>query len=103
MFRRDPFADVVRRQLELFREQEAVLIRQVEEAEAVYRRAPADEAEASYERLSDLRELGTEALAEIRDAYRRTLDEDTADTYEASFNRAVAKRLKPFALEIRDT
>ena len=47
-------------------------------------------------------ETGTEMLAEIRDAYMRTLDEETAEQYEAAFNRAVKKRLPRFALQITD-
>jgi hypothetical protein len=103
VFRREPFRDVIRRQLELFQLDEAELIRDTEEAERAYNRAPREEAEAYYEKYADLVETGTEALADLRDAYMRTLDEDTAEEYEAAFNRAVAKRLPRFALEIRDT
>ena len=104
MFRRRPFADVIRRQLELFEREDAELIRDTEEAERTYNRAPRDEAEAHYERYADLVETGTEALADLRDTYMRTLDdEETAESYEAAFNRAVRKRLPRFALEIRDT
>jgi hypothetical protein len=103
VFRREPFRDVIRRQLELFQREEAELVRDTEEAERAYNRAPRDEAEAYYEKYADLVETGTEALATLRDAYVRTLDEDTAEEYEAAFNRAVRKRLPRFALEIRDT
>jgi hypothetical protein len=103
VFRREPFGDVIRRQLELFQREEAGLIRDTEEAERAYNRAPRDEAEAQYEKYADLVETGTEALADLRDTYMRTLDEDTAEEYEAAFNRAVRKRLPRFALEIRDT
>ena len=103
MFRREPFRDVIRRQLELFQLDEAELIRDAEEAERAYNRAPREEAEAYYEKYADLVETGTEALADLRDAYMRTLDEDTAEEYEAAFNRAVRKRLPRFALEIRET
>ena len=47
-------------------------------------------------------ETGTEMLAEIRDAYMRTLDEHKAEQYEAAFNRTVKKRLPRFALQITD-
>jgi hypothetical protein len=103
VFRREPFGDLIRRQLELFEREEAALIRDTVEAERGYTRAPRDEAEATYEKYADLVETGTEALAEIRDAYARTLDEETAEEYEAAFSRAVKKRLPRFALEIRDT
>jgi hypothetical protein len=103
VFRREPFGDVIRRQLELFQLDEAELIRDTEEAERAYNRAPREEAATYYEKYADLVETGTEALADLRDAYMRTLDEDTAEEYEAAFNRAVKKRLPRFALEIRDT
>jgi hypothetical protein len=103
VFRREPFRDVIRRQLELFQREEAELISHTEEAERAYNRAPREEAEAYYEKYADLVETGTEALAELRDTYMRTLEEDTAEQYETAFNRSVRKRLKRFALEIRDT
>jgi hypothetical protein len=103
VFRREPFRDVIRRQLELFQVDESDLIRATDEAERAYNRAPREEAEAYYEKYADLVETGTEALADLRDAYVRTLDEDAAEEYEAAFNRAVQKRLPRFALEIRDT
>ena len=100
MFRRDPFRDLIRRQLELFEQQEAILLRQIDEAERAYNAAPRDEAEARYERYDDLVQLGAEALAEIRDAYARTLDEDTADEYRTAFNDRARKRLPRFGLEL---
>jgi hypothetical protein len=103
VFRREPFRDVIRRQLEVFQREEAELIRDTDEAERAYNRAPRDEAEAHYEKYADLVETGTEALADLRDAYMRTLDEDTAEVYEAAFNRAVRKRLPRFGLEISDS
>jgi hypothetical protein len=103
VFRREPFRDVIRRQLELFQVDEAELIHATDEAERAYNRAPREEAEAYYEKYADLVETGTEALADLRDAYVRTLAEDAAEEYEAAFNRAVRKRLPRFALEIRDT
>ncbi len=102
MFRRDPFRDVIGRQLDIFEQDEAELIRDTEDALRAYNRAPHDEAEAHYEKYNDLVETGTELLAEIRDAYMRTMDEETAERYEASFNRAVKKRLPRFALQISD-
>ena len=102
MFRRDPFRDVIRRQLDLFEHDEAELITGVREAERAYDKAPREDAEAAYERLWDMVETGTELLAEIRDGYMRTLDEDMAERYEAAFNRAVKKRLPRFALQITD-
>jgi hypothetical protein len=103
VIRRRRFADVIRRQLDLFLRENAVLIRDCELAERAYDDAGRDEAEERYGDYMDLVETGTEALAELRDSFASTLDEETAAEYEEAFNRAVAKRLPRFALEIEDT
>jgi len=46
VFRRDPFRDVISRQLDIFERDEAWLIRDTEQANDAYNRAPHDEAEA---------------------------------------------------------
>ena len=96
------FGDVIRRQLELFVREQRGLIEDCAAAERAYNRAPRDEAEEGYGDYLDLVETGTEILADIRDAYAQTLDEPAADEYEHAFNRAVAKRLPRFALEIEN-
>ena len=103
MIRRRRFADVVARQLELFQEDYAGLIRDCEHAERAYRRADRDESEERYGDYMDLVETGTEALARLRDNYAATLADDAAEEYEDTFNRAVLKRLPRFALEIEET
>ena len=102
MFRRKRFADVISRQLDLFEREHAGLIRECLEAERSYNRAPRDEAEERYGDYVDLVETGTEALADLRDHYASSLDEDAADEYESDFNHAVLKRLPRFALEIEN-
>jgi hypothetical protein len=102
MFRRRRFADLISRQLDLFEEEQAGLIRECVEAERAYDRADRDEAEDRYGDYVDLVETGTELLADLRDAFKLTLDEDTAEEYEAEFNRAVVKRLPRFGLEIEN-
>ncbi|MFN2472115.1 MAG: hypothetical protein ABR583_14230 [Gaiellaceae bacterium] len=102
MLRREPFADLVRRQLQLFERQQEELIRNVEEAERAFERAVRDEAEERYGDLQDLVETGTERLAVLRDNYAASLDEETAEMYEVAFNRAAARRLPRFALELGD-
>jgi hypothetical protein len=100
IFRRGRFADLIERQLELFRTDDADLIASCEEAELRYDAASREEAEERYGEYVDLVEDGTEALAEIRDSFKRTLDEAAAEAYEAAFNKAVKKRLPRFGLEI---
>ena len=100
-FRR-PFSDVLARQLDLFEREHAGLLRDCAAAEEAYDRAGRDEAEERYGDYLDLVETGTELLAELRDNFAASLDEDAAAAYEEAFNRAVAKRLPRFALEIEN-
>jgi hypothetical protein len=101
IFRRR-FGDVIRRQLDLFVRDHRGLIDDCVAAERAYNESDRDEAEERYGDYVDLVETGTEILAEIRDSFARTLDEETAGEYEAAFNRAVVKRLPRFALEIEN-
>ena len=100
--RRERFADVIDRQLDLFEREQRGLIDDCVAAERAYNRAPREEAEERYGDYVDLVETGTELLAELRDNFASTLDEETAEEYEDSFNRAVLKRVPRFALEIED-
>ena len=94
------FAELIERQLDLFQEEDADFLARVDEAERAYDRADRDEAEEVFGRFQELVEFGTETLAEIRDGYASTLDEEVADEYLAEFNAAVHRRLPRFALEI---
>jgi hypothetical protein len=102
MLRRTRFGDVIDRQLELFEREHADVIRAAQETLERYNAADRDEAEELYGDYVDAVETGTELLANARDHFARTLDDDTAARYEREFNRAVAKRLPPFALEIEN-
>ncbi|MGH3104468.1 MAG: hypothetical protein ACRDN6_10295 [Gaiellaceae bacterium] len=103
MILRRRFVDAVRRQLELFEREHAGLIRDCDAAEDAYDRAGRDEAEERYGDFLDLVETGTELLAALRDNYSSTLDDEAAAAYEAVFNRAVAKRMPRFALELEQS
>ena len=96
------FTELIDRQLDLFEQDDAEFLARVDEAERAYDRAPREDAEEAYGRFQELVEHGTEALAELRDAYAATLDFDAADEYVAEFNRRIAERLPRFALEIED-
>lgn len=96
------FAELIARQLDLFEQQDADFLRRVDEAERAYDHADREDAEEVYGRFQELVEHGTEALAEMRDAYARTLDADDAEEYAAEFNQAVVDRLPRFGLEIED-
>lgn len=96
------FADVISRQLDVFAQDESALLSEVREAEQTYNRAERAEAEEKYGDYVDVVETATEALADMRDRFARTLDESTAEEYEAAFNRAVKRRWPPFGLEIEN-
>ena len=102
MIFRKRFADVVSRQLDLFEREQRGLIAQCEAAERAYDRAGREQAEERYGDYVDVVETGTELLADLRDGYASTLEEQAAEEYEATFNRAVLKRLPRFALEIEN-
>jgi hypothetical protein len=101
VLRKGRFADVIARQLDLFVRDQLELLQACDTAEAAYDRAEREEAEERYGDYQDLVETGTELLADLRDNFARTLDEEPEE-YEAEFNRAVGKRLPRFALEIEN-
>jgi hypothetical protein len=101
IFRRR-FSAVISRQLDLFATDEAALLVEVREAEQTYNRADREDAEEMYGDYVDVVETATEALADMRDRYKRTLDEESAEEYDAAFNRAVKRRWPPFGLEIEN-
>ena len=101
IFRRR-FDDVISRQLDLFEREHGGLIADCAAAERAYDRAHRSEAEERYGDYVDLVETATELLADIRDHFASTLEEQAAEEYERTFNRAVLKRLPRFALEIED-
>jgi len=95
--RRSRFTDLVRRQLDLFADEEAELFAEADEAERAYDAAAREDAEAAYADFQLVLDAGAERLAEIQAAYAATLEEDAAREYEAAFVRAAAKRFPRFA------
>jgi hypothetical protein len=100
--RRDPFRDVIARQLDLFVQDEANLLEECRDRFRTYESAVREDAEEAYGDFVDAVETATEALADMRDRFGRTLGEDAAETYEESFNRAVRKRWPELGLEIEN-
>ena len=100
--RRDPFRDVIARQLDLFVQDEAELLAECREKFRAYQAADREDREEAYGDWVDVVETATEALADMRDRFARTLDEDAAEPYEDSFNRAVRKRWPELGLEIEN-
>ena len=102
MFRRARFGELIDRQLDLFERDHRFVIEEVNERLEAYNRADRDEAEELYGDYVDAVETGTEILADMRDEFAMTLEEGIDTQYEREFNRAVLKRLPPFALEIEN-
>ena len=100
--RRARFSELIDRQLDLFEREQRGLIEDCIAAEGSYNRADRDEAEERYGDYVDLVETGTEILADLRDNFATTLEEDVAEEYERAFNQAVLRRFRRFALEIED-
>ena len=87
---RERFADLIQRQLDLFEREQAALIADCEHAERAYDAADREDAEERYSEYLDLVETGTDLLADLRDNFAMTMDEEAAEEYEQAFNRAVA-------------
>jgi Mg2+ and Co2+ transporter CorA len=99
IFRKRRFADVIERQLDLFAEDRRDVFDEVRDRKRLYDAGDRDEAEELYGDYMDAVETATEALADMRDRFARTLDDDAAE-YEQEFNRAVKKRWPTLGLEI---
>ena len=100
--RRDPFRDVIARQLDLFVEDQSDLLEECRDRYRAYEGADRGAGKKMSGGFSAARERATEALADMRDRFARTLDEDAAAAYEDAFNRAVRKRWSELGLEIEN-
>jgi hypothetical protein len=90
---RNRFADVVGRQLDVFAEDEANgLLAEVRELKERYDDADRDGAEEAYGDYMDVVDAVKDALADMRNRYAATLEEDAAEEYAAAFERGARKR-----------
>ena len=103
MFRRRRFREVIERQLAFFEEDDFDLLTDVDRALDKYERADRDEAEELYGDYQLSIEAATDRLAELRDTYARTLDEDDAEQFVREFNEAVVERWRDLALTIEES
>lgn len=103
MFRRRRFREVIERQLGFFEEDDFDLLTDVDRALEKYERADRDEAEELYGDYQLTIEAATDRLAELRDAYARTLDEEDAEQFVREFNDAVVERWRDLALTIEES
>jgi hypothetical protein len=102
VFRRRRFREVIERQLAFFEQDDAELLDDVDRALDKYDRAERDEAEELYGDYQLAIEAATDRLAELRDTYARTLEEN-AEQYEREFNNAVVERWRDLALTIEES
>jgi hypothetical protein len=101
-FRRARFREVIDRQVDLFVREHGDVIEEATAKLRIYNSAGRDDAEEAYGDYLDAVETGTEILAGMRDTFAQTLGEPEAERYRAEFDRAVAKRLPEYALEIEN-
>ena len=103
MFRRRRFREVIDRQLAFFMEEDSELLVDVDRALDRYERADRDEAEELYGDYQLAIEAATDRLAELRDTYARTLDEEGAEQFVREFNGSVVSRWRELALTIEES
>lgn len=101
LFRR-PFADVVRRQLDLFAAEQRGLLEDVAAARERYDRAGPGLGEERYVEYLDLVEDGADRLRALRDGYGATLDDAAEEAYRRAFEQGVRKRFPSFLVELLD-
>jgi hypothetical protein len=103
VFRRRRFHEVIQRQLGFFVEDDSDFLDDVDRALEKYNLADRDEAEELYGDYQLAIEAATDRLAELRDTYARTLDEDDAEQYVREFNKSVVDRWRALALTIEES
>lgn len=101
IFRRKRYAEVIDRQLAFFVDEDSDLLRDVDAALETYNSADKDEAEELYGDYQLTIEAATDRLAELRDAYARTVGDP--DSYISEFNKAVVGRWPPLSLTIEES
>jgi hypothetical protein len=101
ILRRNRFGDLVDRQLDLF-ESETQLLTEAAEADAAWSNAAAEESEelyGDYQLVVDA--IGGE-LHDLRETYAATLDDETADEYRRTFDKAARRRFGQLAAFLED-
>lgn len=97
MLRRKRFDDLVRRQLDLFAEDEAELLEEARAAENAWTGAAADEAEEHYGDYQLVVDAIGDRLYELRETYAALLAPALAAEYRARFDRAARRRFGRYA------
>ena len=97
-----PLDEVVERQLALFADDEADLLREADEAEAAWNAAGRDTAEEAYGDYQLVVDAIADRLLDLRETYAATLDESTADAYRRAFASGAARRYRRYASLVAD-
>lgn len=100
--RRDPFDDLVARQLMLFAEDEAELLQEAVHAESDWVRSSREEAEERYGDYQLVVDAIADRLLDLREAYAATLPDDTVDAYRQSFATGASRRFRRYASLVAD-
>ncbi|MGH3133750.1 MAG: hypothetical protein ACRDNY_08445 [Gaiellaceae bacterium] len=99
---RGRFHELVRRQLDLFALDEAELLAEGEEADAVWTNAGREDSEELYGDYQLVVDAIGERLFELREVYAASLDERTAADYRHAFDTAARKRFRRLATFLED-
>jgi hypothetical protein len=104
VFRKNRFGELIDRQLDLFADEHAALLDEIRRHRRGAARAGVEDAEEAFGDEYDRVEWAAEALAELREAYSRTLDEGAVRAYRRAFTKGVRKRFPALAdaLEAED-
>jgi hypothetical protein len=92
MFRRGRFDELARRQLDLFAVDEAAALEEAADADAAWTNASAEASEERYGDYQLVVDAIGERLYELRETYAATLEEEVADDYRRTFDKAARKR-----------
>lgn len=88
---RRPFADLARRQLDLFASDEAALLDEARAAEIAWQKTGRDDAEEAYGDWQLVADTISDLLLNLRETYAATVDAE-ADAYRRAFDKAASKR-----------
>ena len=91
------FRAVVRRQLDLFAEDEAALLEEGNTADRAWTSADRTESEELFGDYQLVVDAIGERLYDIRESYAGTLGEAAVDEYRETFNRVALKRFKRYS------
>ena len=100
--RRDPFGELVERQLALFAEDESDLLQEAAEAEEAWVKAGRDTAEEAYGDYQLVVDAIADRLLDLREAYAATLGDDALDGYRRAFAAGASRRFRRYASLVAD-